>query len=157
PKCPPVIDTASISSARSSSATWRKSASGSLRRSAGTLIVSSNGVRFEMRGGVCSTLRSSTTAANDKTRHLSPKFRSLFEQIKMGHRLAHQQLGLGARPFDAKYGNKRRFPGRRVRADRLPGLLGRALDIEQVVGDLEGEAEIVRIAAQCRAQLVRRL
>ena len=48
PKCPPVIDTASISSARSSSASCRRSSSRSLRKSAGISTRSSNGVRLEI-------------------------------------------------------------------------------------------------------------
>src|SRR5581483_7062882 len=158
PKCPPVIDTASISSARSSSASWRKSDSGSFRRSAGVGQRSSSGVRFEIRAlGFPSKGQSSRSAAKDEPRQLPQKFRSLVEQIKMHDRLIDQQLRLGAGPLNPKDRHEGGLAGGGVGADRLAGLRRRTLDVEQVVGDLEGEAEIVGIAAQRLARLVRGL
>ena len=71
----------------------------------------------------------------------------------MRDRLADQQLGLRARALDPEDRDEGRLAGGGVGADRLAGLGGRALDIEQIVGDLEREPEIVRIAAQRGARL----
>ena len=87
---------------------------------------------------------------------LSQKFRSFLEQIKMGNCLVHQQFGLRPRPLDPEDRDERGFAGGGVRADGLAGFGRPTLDIEQIVGDLEGEAEIVRIAAQRDAQFGRR-
>src|SRR6185312_11598556 len=59
--------------------------------------------------------------------------------------------------LDAEDRHEGRLPRRRVLAHRLAGDAGRALDIEQIVGDLKGEAEIMRIGAQSKTQLLRRL
>src|SRR6266478_5339328 len=75
----------------------------------------------------------------------------------MRYRLTHQQLGLSPRACHPEDRDERRFSGSSVGADRLSGLRCRALDIEQVVGDLEGEPEIVSITAQGRSRLARRL
>ena len=102
-------------------------------------------------------LRSSGAAADRKSRRLPQKFRSSLEQIKMRDRLAHQQLGLCPRPLDAEDRDEGGFSGAGVDADRLSGLGRRALDIEEIVGDLKGEPQIMGIAAQRQARLVRRL
>ena len=70
----------------------------------------------------------------------------------MRDRLTDQQLGLGAGALDAEDRDERRLAGGGIGADRLAGLGSRAFDIEQIVGDLEGEAEIVRVTAQCSAR-----
>src|SRR5436305_13561774 len=62
--------------------------------------------------------------------------------------LADERGGLVAGSFEAENRDERGLSGRRVAAHRLAGLGRRALDVEEVVGDLEGEAEIVGIAAQ---------
>src|SRR6266404_7280424 len=75
----------------------------------------------------------------------------------MRDRLADQESGLRAGPFDAENRDKSGLSRGRVAADRLAGLRRRALDIEEVVGDLEGEAEIMGVAAQGESQLRARL
>ena len=102
-------------------------------------------------------LGSSRSAVYDEPCNLSQKFRSLLEQIKMGHRLSTNKPGLGARPLDPEDRDEGGLARGGVGADRLPGLGGRAFDIEQIVGDLEREAEIVRITAQRGAPLAGRL
>src|SRR6202023_1067031 len=84
---------------------------------------------------------------DDKTRRLVQKVRSFLEQIKMGDRLRYQQLRLSARALDTENRDERRFSGRRVLSDRLSRLAGGALDIKQIVGDLEGETEARGVSA----------
>src|SRR4051812_1949655 len=95
----------------------------------------------------------SGSAGYDKTRRMAQKFGFFLEQIKVSYRLAHQKRGLFARPFCTQNRHEGGLAGGGVAAHRLAGFLGRALDVEQVVGDLEREAEIVGIAAQRGAQL----
>ena len=66
----------------------------------------------------------------------------------MHHSLAGQHIGLGARPFEAQDRDKRRLAGFGVLADLLADLGLVALGVEQVVGDLEGEAEVVGVGVQ---------
>src|SRR5471032_2777193 len=68
--------------------------------------------------------------------------------------LADQQSGLRACPLDAQNGDEGRLSRRNVAAHRLAGLGGRALDIKEIVGDLESEAEIVGVATQGEALVV---
>src|SRR6516225_709586 len=151
------IDTASISSVRSSSASCRRSSSGSWRRSAGYSIRSSSGVRLEMgRIDFGSNVRSSGAARDYESRRLTQKFRPLLEQIKVRHRLLGEKLGLRSGARRAEDRHKGGFSGGNVSADRLSGLFRRALDVEQIVGDLKGQSQIVGVAAQRGAQLVRR-
>src|SRR5258708_2402687 len=75
----------------------------------------------------------------------------------MRDRLADQKSRLRAGPLDAQNRDKGGLSRRRVAADRLAGLRRRALDIEEVVGDLEGETEIMSIAAQRESLLGPRL
>src|SRR5438067_2479618 len=67
--------------------------------------------------------------------------------------LADEGGGLRTSPLEAKNRNERRLSRRGVAAARLAGLGRRALDVEEVVGDLEGEAEVVGVAAQGKALL----
>src|SRR6185312_17476169 len=61
------------------------------------------------------------------------------------------------RTFNTENRHESCLTRRGILPDRLAGLAGRALDIKEIVGDLEGEPEIMRIAAQRHAQLHRRL
>src|SRR5215475_9276016 len=100
------MDTASISSARNSSASCRRSCSGNRRKSAGISIRSSSGVRLEMgRIDFGSNVRSSGAARDYESRRLTQKFRSLLEQIKVCHRLMDEKLGLfsGARRAEDRH------------------------------------------------------
>src|ERR1700736_6577555 len=67
--------------------------------------------------------------------------------------LTDESGGLATGPLEAENRDERGLSGRRVAADRLAGLGRRALDVEEIVGDLEGEAEIMGIAAQGMALL----
>src|SRR5260221_4456869 len=60
---------------------------------------------------------------------------------------------LRAGPLEAQNRHESGLSRRRVAADRLAGLGRRAFDVEEIVGDLEGEAEIVGVAAQGKALL----
>src|SRR3954447_12111261 len=62
--------------------------------------------------------------------------------------LADEGRSLAAGPLETENRHERGLSGCRVAAHRLAGFGGRALDVEEVVGYLEGEAEIVGIAAQ---------
>ena len=64
----------------------------------------------------------------------------------------HRRLGPGA--IDAEQRDEGRLARRGVFVHRLAGLVRRPLDVEQVVGDLEGEAEVVRITAERRPPVV---
>ena len=66
-------------------------------------------------------------------------------------RLVDQQLGLLAGPLAAEQGDEGLLARGPVLADLLAGLLLLALLVEQVVGDLEGEADVAGIAAQLDA------
>ena len=76
--------------------------------------------------------------------------------LQIFHRLGDQQLRLPPRPVAAEQGDEGLLPLRPVLADLLAGLRLLALLVEQVVGDLEGEADVAGIAAQPRPALGRR-
>src|ERR1700730_17453633 len=75
----------------------------------------------------------------------------------MGDRLADQVAGLVAGAPDPQNRDERCLSGRGVAADRLAGLRRRTLDIEEIVGDLEGKTEIMGVAAQRESRFRRRL
>jgi hypothetical protein len=77
----------------------------------------------------------------------------LIEQFKVRHCLASQALGLCPRARHAEYRNEGRLSGGGIRTDRLSGFRRRALDIEQIVGDLERQPQIVGVPAQRGSQL----
>ncbi len=70
------------------------------------------------------------------------------EALQMLDRLVDEQLGLLARALPAEQGDEGLLALGAVLADLLAGLLLLALLVEQVVGDLEGEADVAGIAAQ---------
>ena len=96
-------------------------------------------------------------AIDHKARRIAQQIGSRLERLEMRDGLVDQKRRLGAGALDAEDRDEGRLAGGGVGADRLAGFRGRALDIEQIVGDLEGEAEIMGIAAQRQAQLLRRL
>src|SRR5260221_4712077 len=71
----------------------------------------------------------------------------------MRDRLTDERRRLRAGPLEAQNRHESGFSRRRVAADRLARLGRRALDVEEIVGDLEGEAEIMGVAAQGEALL----
>ena len=97
--------------------------------------------------GLNPILRSSRTAGDHESRRLSQKFRSLFEQIKVSHGLANQQLGLRAGSLPSKDRDEGSFAGHSVGANGFSGLGWRAFDIQKIVGDLESKTQIVSITA----------
>ena len=109
----------------------------------------------DVEGLIVQNLCSSPAAAHDdrfadKPGHLSQKFRPLPKQIKMRNGLVDQEPGLGARTLNSQDRDKGRLAGRGVGADRLAGLRLRTFNVKQVVGDLKGEPEIVRIPSSRR-------
>ncbi len=81
----------------------------------------------------------------------------MFEQIKVRYRLVNQQLSLRSGALRPEYRDESGLSGRGVRADGLPSLGRGAFDIKKIVGDLEGEPQIVGIAAQRNSGLTGRL
>src|SRR4051794_18220487 len=75
----------------------------------------------------------------------------------MRYRLANQQLRLRSRTIDTKDRYKGCLARRRVGPHRLSGLRRGALDVEKIVGNLEGETQIMGIAAQRHSRLAGRL
>ena len=65
------------------------------------------------------------------------------EQFKMGDRLFGEHQGLGPRPLDAEDGNEGRLAGVGVLADFLAEVALGSQRIQEIVGDLERQAEIV--------------
>jgi hypothetical protein len=82
-----------------------------------------------------------------EARDRAKQVRFLAVPRQMLDRLADQQFGLLARPFLADERQEGRFAGIGVLARRLArGRLVAAV-VDQIVGDLEGEADVARIAA----------
>ena len=77
------------------------------------------------------------------------------EHVEMRVRLVAQQARLRARAIQPQDRHEGRLAGRGVGADRLAGLGRVALGVQQIVDDLEGEAEIVGIGDE-RVALLRR-
>src|SRR6476619_6902794 len=69
---------------------------------------------------------------------------------QVADRLVDQRPGLQAGGIDAHQADESRLARACVLAQRLAGGSFVALYIEQVVGDLEGEADVARIIAQVR-------
>lgn len=62
----------------------------------------------------------------------------MLAQVRNG--LINQHAGLLARPVRAKQRNEGGLAGRSILAHRLAGQFGIALVVQQIVGDLEGQA-----------------
>src|SRR5262249_3344868 len=88
----------------------------------------------------CSTL-------NDKTRDFAQKIGARLEGLEMRRCLIDKKRGLSARPLDAEDRDERRLARGGILADRLAGDARGTFDIEKIVRDLKGEAEIMRISA----------
>src|SRR4029079_1162364 len=72
-------------------------------------------------------------------------------------RLANQERRLLARPLLAEQRDESRLAGMRVAAGRLAGGFAVAAVVDEVVGDLEREADVAGVAAIGRPRLVRHL
>src|SRR5690349_8854187 len=70
---------------------------------------------------------------------------------KVPHRLVRQRARLRAGGVGAHQRNERRLARAIVLAQRLAGGRLVSFDVEQVVSDLEGEADVARVVAQVRA------
>src|SRR5512145_109562 len=100
------------------------------------------------------TKRGSAPPGDRETRDRAQRVRLLLEQIKVPDRLLGQEARLVARALHAQERDEIRLAGGAVLTGRLAGRRGVALGVDEVVGDLEGEAEIVRIGPE---RLSRRL
>ena len=69
------------------------------------------------------------------------------EALEMLDRLADEQIGLLAGPVGAEQRDERLLAAAAILTDALAGLRLFALSVKQVVGDLEGEADVARLAA----------
>ena len=77
----------------------------------------------------------------DETRGGAQTIGFRFERRQRGVGLGDQCGEPGVRAVDAERGDERRLAGGGILAGCLPSRAGVALDVEQVVGDLEGLAE----------------
>src|SRR3954462_2453172 len=75
--------------------------------------------------------------------------------IEILERLGDEQLRLSAGALPAEQGDEGLFAARPVLADLLASLGLLSLLVEEIVGDLEGEADVAGIAPQPRAALRR--
>ncbi len=66
--------------------------------------------------------------------------------IKMTGGTIRKPLRFGPRAGDAQQRDEGCLAGRRVNADRLADGVGRAFHIEEIVGNLEGQADIPGVA-----------
>src|SRR5687767_9864910 len=89
--------------------------------------------------------------ASDRSQQIG--FRAVALQIV--DRLADEQVGLAPGAVAAEQGDERLLALVAVLADLLAGLLLLSLLVEQIVGDLEGEADVAGIAAKPGALLRR--
>src|ERR1700685_3777699 len=91
--------------------------------------------------GALATLTPLALAFGDETRrraqHVGPVAEDRQRLVAAGQQIAHALPGA----LDPELGHERGLAERRVRAGRLAQRRGVALDVEQIVGDLEGFAE----------------
>ena len=89
-------------------------------------------------------------ALHREARDRAEQVRLLAEALQMLDRLVDQHVRLAPRPLGAEQGDEGLLAGGAILADALAGFLLSALMIDQVVDDLEGEADVAGIAAQAR-------
>src|SRR5689334_6410865 len=94
-------------------------------------------------------------ALHRNARDRAEQLRLLAEALEMLDRLADQDVRLAPRPLGAEQGDEGLLAGGQIFADALAGLVLRALMIDQIVDDLEGEADVAGIAPQPGAPLDR--
>src|SRR5215831_15537658 len=153
---PPVLLTDSSTNARSSSASSRSCRRSSLRRSAGSLIVSRRVYGTSGRGGRagradgsadCTSVRSELPG-HDEVGEVAQSLGPRAESLEGGVRIATEPPGELARAAEAERGDVGRLALRRVLARGLAERRGRRLGVEDVVDDLEREADAFRVAVQ---------
>src|SRR5215831_9645032 len=123
--------------------------------SAGTSMMSRSGVA--VIAVLYSFDRRSRPARNDEIGGLPQQVGRLPERLQMRRGLLGQKLGLVARPLLAEDRHESSLARRDVLAWCLAELLGRAVDVEQIVDHLEGKTEIVGIGREGHAQRLGRL
>src|SRR5215212_6818893 len=144
-------ETTSMICSRISCATWGSCLRSSFRRSLGVSIESSS------RGIVVSPLGERLMAPlADETRDLREEIHRAGDHISVPEGVRQQATYLRPCTLHAQQRGPRQFSLRHV----LPGRLSQGrrglLDVQEVVDDLEGQAEGVRVAAQRRELLHRR-
>jgi len=90
----------------------------------------------------------SGTALDDEAGDIPHQVGRLAKGIEVAAGLFGQQIGLRPGAVEPKQGNESSFTGVGVLLDLLADQGGIALDIEDIVGDLEGEAEVVGVITQ---------
>src|SRR5262249_3706673 len=105
---------------------------------------------------IASSLVRLRAPVDDELRHVAQELRPFFECRQMAGRAVRNRLGAAPRLIDAQHGDERRLARGLVLPDRLARDRRAALDVQQIVGDLEGEAEIVRVELERPALLRRR-
>src|SRR5204863_1178701 len=102
-----------------------------------------------------SPIERSMIALHRKARHGPEQRRLLAESLEMLDRLVQQQIGLAPRALRPKQGDEGLLARGQILADALSGLLLLPFMVDQIVDDLEGEADVAGIAAQAGAALGR--
>src|SRR3954469_15299085 len=90
----------------------------------------------------------SVIALHRKARDGAQQVRFLAEALQMLDRLVDQEVRLAPRPFGAEQRDEGLLAGGEILADALARFLLHPLMVDQVVDDLEGEADIARIAPE---------
>src|SRR3712207_2469298 len=92
--------------------------------------------------------RALMVAADGEMRKRAEDVGALGKSLQVVDRLVRQDFGLTPRPLGAQQADEGLLARLLVLAEALSDLLLFAFGIEQVVGDLEGEAEAACIAAE---------
>jgi hypothetical protein len=111
--------------------------------SSGVLLVSVTTISPLVSFPVAPPRLPSAPAIHHETRYGAQRVGFLQKQIKMPDGLVGKNARLFARPFGAEQGNECRLAGRMILASRFADRDSIPFGVDQVVGDLEGETEIV--------------
>src|SRR5437868_6377072 len=101
-------------------------------------------------------LAGSMIAFHREARDRAEQVRIVAEAVQVRNGLLDQQVSLPPRPLRAEQRDERLLARGLVLADALAGFLLEPLMIDQVVGDLEGQADVAGIAPEPGAALGRR-
>src|SRR5690606_1776617 len=140
---PPVFDTDSMRKARNSSASAGSSLRSSLRRSAGESMRSSRGY-----GDMVSAVFRSERAMNDEVGELAQPCGRVAERCQRFVRLMQQAVGERARFAHAQQGDVGRLVVLGILAGGLAQCGSVGLRVEEVVDDLEQQADELAVAVQ---------
>ena len=142
------VETTAMVSRRSSSANCLSWRSVSRRKSAGSSTRSSKGVSLS---AMRRESRYSVDAVDQTARQSTQEIGRFIKNVKRANRLVDKQTGLFGGPFNPKDCHERGLAGGRVQTHRLAGGVGVANHIQQIVGDLKGQAEFLRETVQSGA------